>query len=77
MKIQKTIAEAIVVNTCMLNVISANSVPLSIFRLIISALLLVSSASSVMVGLPVFVNQSVQFLFRLLVKDVCKMLNHT
>lgn len=44
----------------MLNVISANSVPQSVFSLIISALLLVLSASSVMVGLPFFVSQSIQ-----------------
>lgn len=44
-------------NACMLNVISDNSVPLSVFRLIVSALLLVLSASSVMVGLPFSVNQ--------------------
>lgn len=76
MKIQETIAQAIVANTCMLNLISANSVLLSIFRLIISALLLVLSASSVKVGLPAFVNQSVQFMLDYLLKiHLFKMVN--
>ncbi len=47
----------------MLNVISANSVPQSVFRLIISALLLVLSASRVMVGLPLFVSQSINSIY--------------
>ena len=45
----------------MLNGISASSVPQRVFRLNINALLLVMSASSVMVGLPFFVNKCCLF----------------